>query len=341
MWQCKRLTDNSQNLNNRQTFQASHLQRLHSLLSEPTALNSFSPLPSFHRLIISYPTTEAAIATRQLLESHPLTTTNSLFSPSDATSAHTDINSTDPVESRRNGPKPGLPTTETTSRGNTEQVKIYFGAPTPLIGSADLQDIHLKAPSLGKLLFISPPPSPPCGWEIREEEPPNRVTHAEDLQRALAGLSAGPASGLVQETEQESAASGDREVRHQETGNGEMDMDITPDGPTLERKRNASGQASRSSSKSSASLDPATNVAGGRGRRNTITVYHPLHHGGAEELPSVMVEDTTGVNEGEGADSDAPEDDMDGHEERGREGGRGQGRMMTHTARPPVELMEQ
>ena len=41
---------------------------------------------------------------------------------------------------------------------------------------------------MGKLLFISPPPSPPCGWEIREEDPPNKEIIAADLARALAGL---------------------------------------------------------------------------------------------------------------------------------------------------------
>lgn len=47
---------------------------------------------------------------------------------------------------------------------------------------------HLKAPQSQKLFFISPPPSPPVGWEMREEAPPNKDIHAEDLASALAKL---------------------------------------------------------------------------------------------------------------------------------------------------------
>ena len=38
------------------------------------------------------------------------------------------------------------------------------------------------------MFFISPPPSPPFGWESTEEGPPNKEVHAEDLASALAGL---------------------------------------------------------------------------------------------------------------------------------------------------------
>jgi len=46
----------------------------------------------------------------------------------------------------------------------------------------------LAAPESKKLFFISPPPSPPHGWELRNEEPPNTVVVAEDLAHALARL---------------------------------------------------------------------------------------------------------------------------------------------------------
>jgi len=49
-------------------------------------------------------------------------------------------------------------------------------------------DQHLQAPEAKKLFFISPPPSPPHGWEIKNEEPPNAVIVAEDLAHALAKL---------------------------------------------------------------------------------------------------------------------------------------------------------
>jgi len=53
-----------------------------------------------------------------------------------------------------------------------------------------LTDQHLQAPKSEKLFFISPPPSPPHGWEIKNEQPPNKEVHAEDLAHALARLHA-------------------------------------------------------------------------------------------------------------------------------------------------------
>jgi hypothetical protein len=61
---------------------------------------------------------------------------------------------------------------------------VYFGEHTPL----QPVDQHLQAPEAKKLFFISPPPSPPHGWEIKNEEPPNAVIVAEDLAHALAKL---------------------------------------------------------------------------------------------------------------------------------------------------------
>ncbi|KAI0426616.1 Calcipressin-domain-containing protein [Xylaria sp. FL1042] len=66
-----------------------------------------------------------------------------------------------------------------------EQCRVYFGQHTPL----DLdKNNHLPLPDAGKLFFISPPPSPPHGWEMRLEDAPNKLVHAEDLASALAKL---------------------------------------------------------------------------------------------------------------------------------------------------------
>ncbi|TRX97457.1 hypothetical protein FHL15_001735 [Xylaria flabelliformis] len=63
--------------------------------------------------------------------------------------------------------------------------RVYFGQNTPL----DLaKNNHLPLPDAGKLFFISPPPSPPHGWEMRLEDAPNKLVHAEDLAEALAKL---------------------------------------------------------------------------------------------------------------------------------------------------------
>ncbi len=66
-----------------------------------------------------------------------------------------------------------------------EHCKVYFGQPTPLTAQGDT---HLALPDAGKLFFISPPPSPPHGWEMRMEDAPNKMVHAEDLAEALARL---------------------------------------------------------------------------------------------------------------------------------------------------------
>jgi hypothetical protein len=66
------------------------------------------------------------------------------------------------------------------------RIRVYFGLNTPLNPS----DQHLPLPKSDKLFFISPPPSPPMGWEMHNEEEPNKIVHAEDLAAALAKLHA-------------------------------------------------------------------------------------------------------------------------------------------------------
>ena len=48
--------------------------------------------------------------------------------------------------------------------------------------------MHLTAPASTKMFFISPPPSPPHGWEMRNEDAPNKVVHATDIEAALTQL---------------------------------------------------------------------------------------------------------------------------------------------------------
>ncbi len=129
---------------------------------------------------------------------------------------------------------------------------------------------------MGKVWFISPPPSPPVGWEGgREEGAPNKEVWARDLAEMLGKLGGG--------------------------GGGAGYVDGEGEG----EKEGGEGKARR--------------------RRGTGTVvYEPGMHGAEEGLPAVIVDDT-------GAGEDEEEEDGD------EEGG---GRMMTHTARPPVELME-
>ncbi|KAK3711540.1 hypothetical protein LTR37_009531 [Vermiconidia calcicola] len=68
------------------------------------------------------------------------------------------------------------------------RIRVYFGAETRI--EVGIQ--HLQAPKSDKMFFISPPPSPPMGWEMRDEGPPNKEVHAEDLATALSRLHARP-----------------------------------------------------------------------------------------------------------------------------------------------------
>lgn len=68
------------------------------------------------------------------------------------------------------------------------RIRVYFGINTPMNPS----DQHLPLPKSDKLFFISPPPSPPMGWEMRDEDAPNKLVHPEDLAEALAKLHAHP-----------------------------------------------------------------------------------------------------------------------------------------------------
>jgi hypothetical protein len=73
-----------------------------------------------------------------------------------------------------------------------ERVRVYFGNPT----SIETKDEHLNLPDAGKLFFISPPPSPPHGWEMKLEDAPNKQVHADDLAEALAKLHHRPRTDL-------------------------------------------------------------------------------------------------------------------------------------------------
>ncbi|KAI9835644.1 MAG: hypothetical protein M1837_003689 [Sclerophora amabilis] len=90
-----------------------------------------------------------------------------------------------------------------------ERARVYFGEPTPI----EPVDQHLHAPASQKLFFISPPPSPPHGWEMRNEEPPNKEVHAEDLASALSKLHARPQEPLtpVEKADEERMNAGNRQ----------------------------------------------------------------------------------------------------------------------------------
>ncbi|KAL8874522.1 MAG: hypothetical protein Q9174_000160 [Haloplaca sp. 1 TL-2023] len=149
----------------------------------------------------------------------------------------------------------------------SSRARIYFGEPTPI----EVTDQHLQAPQSQKMFFISPPPSPPFGWEVRDEGPPNKQVHAEDLASALAGLRGRPEA---------------------------MDLSV--------------GESNRQE-------DLRSDGSRGRSGSSTTMVYRPEKNGGSPGLPAVMVEDTTESEDVSPAEG---------------------GKILAHTARPPVELMQ-
>ncbi|CED85127.1 Calcineurin-mediated signaling pathway inhibitor DSCR1 [Phaffia rhodozyma] len=75
-----------------------------------------------------------------------------------------------------NGQQPGL------------VLRLYLAAPTSLTPPTDK---HLEPPTLTRNFLISPPGSPPEGWEPIEEDAPNSMTLAADLIKALEAIAVG------------------------------------------------------------------------------------------------------------------------------------------------------
>ncbi|CAA7260851.1 unnamed protein product [Cyclocybe aegerita] len=72
-------------------------------------------------------------------------------------------------------------------------LRVYRADPNPLISrSADRAWVphmnYLQPPAIEKNFLISPPGSPPVGWEQIQEDPPNATPLAEDLIMALRKL---------------------------------------------------------------------------------------------------------------------------------------------------------
>ncbi|KAK3683668.1 Calcipressin-domain-containing protein [Podospora appendiculata] len=139
-----------------------------------------------------------------------------------------------------------------------ERCRVYFGQPTPIEAS---QDIHLALPDAGKLFFISPPPSPPHGWEMKLEDAPNKMVHADDLAEALAKL------------------------RHHGNPNGALAMG--PNSPVSPADSKSAGGGGGGS---------ATGFGAKQRSRSSTLIFQPtpLEDGGkSPDLPCVTVDDMT------------------------------------------------
>jgi Calcipressin len=192
------------------------------------------------------------------------------------------------------------------------RTRVYFGEPTP-IGE---QKKYLDRPDAGRLFFISPPPSPPVGWEVREEDPPNKDVVASDLAEALVKL-----SGKLH--------SGD-DATADETLGIDQDANAATAKPPLRVTAPpfSSSSDNTPASASTCKHSPAAGATSARNRSRSSTIlYDPETHGDSPALPAVMVEDTT-----------IDDMDVDGDEEVKAEAGE-QKTILAHTSRPPVELM--
>ncbi|KAK1222470.1 hypothetical protein PQX77_014676 [Marasmius sp. AFHP31] len=67
-------------------------------------------------------------------------------------------------------------------------LRVYRADPNPLISAIESQNYHLQPPTTERNFLISPPGSPPVGWEPIKEDPPNSTPLADDLVAALQSL---------------------------------------------------------------------------------------------------------------------------------------------------------
>lgn len=136
-----------------------------------------------------------------------------------------------------------------TTLGSGDRIRIFFGADTPL----EHKDLHLQAPRSTKQFFISPPPSPPAGWTMRDEDPPNKTVHATDLAAALGTIGRRNSDDL-------------------------SEASLSPVEPVQAPVR--------------PTINTRVTQARGRSDSRTI-VYQPQDHGHSPDLPAIAVEDTT------------------------------------------------
>lgn len=202
-------------LNDPKIFHPASLATIRQHINSIAPLNSFSPLKSMARIIVSFYSDEDCVKVRQEID-------GSAFTPEVI-------------------------------------AKCFFGEPTPI----DQETKYLERPDAGKLFFISPPPSPPVGWESKTEDPPNKDVHAEDLMAKLSEL-----TGKMEDPQ--SPIDGHTQVTREELA------------------RLKTGSQHRPSSAISEEVSPNP-ISRNRSRSSTL-IYDPKEHGDSPNLPAVTVE---------------------------------------------------
>ncbi|KAL5490648.1 hypothetical protein ACEPAI_5482 [Sanghuangporus weigelae] len=111
---------------------------------------------------------------------------------------------------------------EATSTSPETIIRVYRADPTPIISSSGssspsgtkFSPFHLRPPAIERNFLISPPGSPPVGWEAAREEPPNNSPLADDLITALRRLQ------ISQENEEKGSSAGVSVLIEPEDGPG-------------------------------------------------------------------------------------------------------------------------
>ncbi|KKA26263.1 hypothetical protein TD95_000016 [Thielaviopsis punctulata] len=228
-------------LDNPETFSPANLDILRARISQIARINTWSPLRSFRRIMVSFTSVEDAKVVRHRWDGDVIL---------------------------------------------GQRVRVFYGMHTPLADAAGPSSSRLALPDAGKLFFISPPPSPPVGWEVRLEDAPNKQVHADDLAEALAKLN--------------QAAPGPSDVLMLD------DSPVTPVDAQMQNEALERGRGGKTHARSG----------------SATLIWLPEQHGHSPEamIPAISIEDM------------CDPESMSISQTKIN---------MTHTMRPPVELMEQ
>ena len=140
------------------------------LLNAYGSLQSYTPLPSLGRAIVVYDDIEAAKVAKSRLDR--------LLVPFEDAEEGKEGQEEDVARYRQPGDK---------AKGLA--LRVYFGpSSSAILTGSDATSARLPVPITDRNFLISPPGSPPVGWEPIVEDPPNKDTLAEDLIKALGTL---------------------------------------------------------------------------------------------------------------------------------------------------------
>lgn len=155
----------------REFFMHPHLAAaLLDLLNTYGPLKRYVPLVPHRRAIIVFEAAEAAAQAKAKLDHLPLPSVSGSATPSPT--SH--------------------PSSPARVRGDMAQIRVYFGQPGDELVWAPLDeaDPHLHVPRLEKNFIISPPGSPPVGWQPSMDPAPKKASAAlaDGLVAALTQL---------------------------------------------------------------------------------------------------------------------------------------------------------